>query len=248
MSECHHLPAESFDKIVQQVKAKFITGLSATVTRKDGHHPIITMRCGPIRHRVNAKEQTSKQPFEHLVLVQPTAFHPSKPRNENLREQFRELYEELVKDENRNELICSDALQAVRCGRSPLILTERNEHLDNLFEKLKPVVQHLIVLRGGMSSKEINQVTNLLKEIPEQEERILLATGKFIGEGFDDARLDTLFLTHANTLCFNMGQNLTTKQRWYDKSTYCAYIYINTHTYILRLSNEVEQCALSIPP
>lgn len=92
VDECHHLPAENFENITRQAKAKFITGLSATITRKDGRHPIITMRCGPIRYRVSAKEQIAKQPFEHTVLVRPTEFHPVQSRNENLRIQFQDLY------------------------------------------------------------------------------------------------------------------------------------------------------------
>ena len=153
------------------------------------------MRCGPIRYQVNAKEQTASQPFAHTVLVRPTDFCPIKPRNENLRLQFQDLYAELIKDEERNQLICADALQAIRSGRSPLILTGRNEHLDYLFQKLESSVQHLVVLRGGMSAKEINQTINRLQSISENENRLLLATGQFVGEGFDDARLDTLFLT-----------------------------------------------------
>lgn len=113
VDECHHLPADSFEKIIRLANAKYITGLSATVTRKDGHHPIITMRCGPIRHRVSAKEQAANQPFEHTVLVRPTAFQPIKPRNENLRIPFQDLYEELIRDEERNQLVCSDVIQAL---------------------------------------------------------------------------------------------------------------------------------------
>ena len=174
------------------------------------------MRCGPIRYRVSAKEQTTNQPFEHSVLVRPTAFIPIKPRNENLRIQFQDLYGELIKDEERNQLICSDVIQAAQSGRSPLILTERNEHLDYLSKKLTPLVQHLIVLRGGMSSKEINQATNRLKNIPEHEERVLLATGKFIGEGFDDARLDTLFLTLPVSWHGTIAQYVGRLHRLYD--------------------------------
>lgn len=216
IDECNHLPADSFEKIVRQAKAKFITGLSATVTRKDGHHPIITMRCGPIRYRVNAKDQIANQPFEHTVLVRPTTFYPIKPKNENLRIQFQELYGELIKDEERNQLICSDVIQAVQSGRSPIILTERNEHLDDLSQKLQPLVQHLIILRGGMSSKEINQATNQLKSIPEDEDRVLLATGRFIGEGFDDARLDTLFLTLPVSWHGTIAQYVGRLHRLYD--------------------------------
>ena len=195
VDECHHLPASSFEKVICEAKAKFITGLSATVTRKDGHHPIITMRCGPIRYRVNAKDQAAAHPFEHTVLVRPTTFRPEKPINENLRLQFQDLYGELITDPDRNQLICNDVIQSVQNNRSPVVLTERNEHLDQLFQQLTPNIQHVIVLRGGMSSKKINATIQQMKDIPENEGRVLLATGRFIGEGFDDARLDTLFLT-----------------------------------------------------
>jgi hypothetical protein len=72
--ECHHVSAHSFELILRRAKAKFVTGLSATVSRKDGHHPIIFMQCGPVRHRVNAKQQAAVRPFTHQVFVRPTNF------------------------------------------------------------------------------------------------------------------------------------------------------------------------------
>ncbi len=78
---------------------------------------------------------------------------------------------------------------------SPIVLTERNEHLDRLADRLSPEIRHLIVLRGGMTSKELKTLTARLATVPDTEERVLVATGKYVGEGFDDARLDTLFLT-----------------------------------------------------
>jgi len=195
VDECHHLSAHSFEQVIRRAKAKYVTGLSATVTRKDGHHPIIFMQCGPVRHRVDAKEQAAARPFAHTVLVRPTSFHPLAAANPDVRVQFHELYDELIADDVRNRLICEEVVQAVREGRSPIILTERNEHLDCLTSKLSPHVQHLVVLRGGMGRKELIVIRELLTAIPESEERVLLATGKYIGEGFDDARLDTLFLT-----------------------------------------------------
>ena len=122
----------------------------------------------------------------------------------------------MIKDEERNQFICSDVIQAVQSGRSPLILTERNEHLDDLSQRLSPVIQHLIVLRGGMSSKAINQITDQLKSIPEHEGRVLLATGRFIGEGFDDARLDTLFLTLPVSWHGTIAQYVGRLHRLYD--------------------------------
>ena len=59
VDECHHLSAFNFGQVARYAKAKFVTGLSATVTRKDGRHPIVIMQCGPLRHRVNPKEQVA---------------------------------------------------------------------------------------------------------------------------------------------------------------------------------------------
>lgn len=195
VDECHHLSAHSFEQVARRTKAKFVTGLSATVSRKDGHHPIIFMQCGPIRYRVDGKEQAAVRPFEHTVFVRPTGFLPLRPANTDVRVQFHDLYDELIADEARNRLICDDVVQAVKDGRSPIVLTERNEHLDHLADRLSSGIRHLIALRGGMGRKELHVLTARLAAIPENEGRALVATGRYIGEGFDDARLDTLFLT-----------------------------------------------------
>jgi len=195
VDECHHLSARSFEQVARQAKAQFVTGLSATVTRKDGHHPIIFMQCGPVQYCADAKRQAAARPFEHTVLVRPTAFHPLKAADPDARVQFHDLYDELVANEARNQLICEDVLKAVREGRSPIVLTERKEHLDRLSGRLSSEIQHLIVLRGGVGRKVLNTTTARLAAIPEDGERVLLATGRYIGEGFDDNRLDTLFLT-----------------------------------------------------
>ena len=195
VDECHHLSAQSFEQVARQAKAKFVTGLSATVTRKDGQHPIIFMECGPVRYRVSVRHGVATQPFEHKVVVRPTGFRPLRPADPDVRVQFHKLYEELMADEERNRLICQDVIQTVREGRSPLVLTERNEHLDSLTKQLTSEVPHLIVLRGGMRKKELDAIQARLAAIPGEEARLLLATGRYVGEGFDDARLDTLFLT-----------------------------------------------------
>lgn len=195
VDECHHLSAHSFEQVTRRAKARFVTGLSATVARKDGHHPIIFMQCGPVRYRADAKAQAAARPFTHSVFVRPTGFIPLAPAVPDVRVQFQSLYGELIADESRNRLICEDVVQAVREGRSPVVLTERTEHLDHLAELLSPAIRHLIVLRGGMGRKALKAVLARLAAVPENEDRVLLATGRYIGEGFDDARLDTLFLT-----------------------------------------------------
>jgi superfamily II DNA or RNA helicase/very-short-patch-repair endonuclease len=195
VDECHHLSAHSFEQVIRRAKAKFVMGLSATVTRKDGHHPIIFMQCGPVRHRVDAKAEAAARPFEHTVHVRPTSFRPLGMANPDMRIQFHDLYDELITDDVRNRLICDEVVQAVREGRSPLVLTERNGHLDCLANLLSPSIRHLIMLRGGVGKKAIRATIDRLAAIPENEDRVLLATGRYVGEGFDDARLDTLFLT-----------------------------------------------------
>lgn len=195
VDECHRLPAPSFEQVARRAKAKFFLGLSATVTRKDGHHPIIFMHCGPVRHRVDAKQQAVAQPFSHSVFVRPTAFRQAAGPNPDARVEFHDLYDALIADESRNRLIVDDVLDAVQDGRSPVVLTERTEHLKTLEKDLSPRVPHLCVLRGGMGKKQLRSTLAALATVPAGEARVLLATGKYIGEGFDDARLDTLFLT-----------------------------------------------------
>ncbi len=195
VDECHHLSARSFELVVRAAKAKYVLGLSATVTRKDGHHPIIFMQCGPVRHRVDAKSAAAERSFEHTVVVRPTDFQPVTPAESDQRLQFQNLYRELLASDRRNEMICRDVLNSVREGRSPLVLTERREHIEILNERLKSEVQHSIVLKGNAAAKQAKATAAMLESIPLNESRILIATGKYVGEGFDDPRLDTLFLT-----------------------------------------------------
>jgi superfamily II DNA or RNA helicase/very-short-patch-repair endonuclease len=195
VDECHHLSAHSFEQVVRRAKARFVLGLSATVTRKDGHHPIIWMQCGPVRHRVSARAEASRRPFSHTVVVRPTSFQPTVPTHPDKRVEFHELYGDLINDESRNRRICEDVIEAVQAGRSPLVLTERNEHLDTLANQLSGKIPHLIVLRGGMGRKQRDAAAAEIAAFSNEVGRVLVATGRYIGEGFDDARLDTLFLT-----------------------------------------------------
>jgi very-short-patch-repair endonuclease len=133
-----------------------------------------------------------------------------------VRQQFHELYGELIADEERNQLICHDLIQAIREGRSPLVLTERNEHLSSLASQLASEVQHLVVLRGGMRKKELEAVSARLAAIPAEEARVILATGRYAGEGFDDARLDTLFLTLPVSWHGTIAQYVGRLHRLYD--------------------------------
>jgi len=191
VDECHHLSAVSFEQVLRQVKARYITGLTATPQRKDGHHPIIVMQCGPIRFRVNAKEQALARPFKHVVIPRPTNFRLP-PATE--KPEMHELYAALAGNKARNNLIVVDLVRAIKAGRSPIVLTERTSHVNEFAARLNGLVKNTIVLKGGMGAKQRRAVADQLTAIADGEERVLLATGRYIGEGFDDARLDTLFL------------------------------------------------------
>ena len=196
VDECHHISAHSFELVMRRAKAKYVLGLSATIARKDGHHPIIFMQCGPVRHRVDAKEQAAQRPFTHQVIVRPTDFRAKFVESSlDPRMEFHHLYEGLRADDARNRLICDDIYDAVEQGRSPLVLTERVEHLEALAKLLSSKLPNVVVLQGGQSKKELASALAQIADLPQNQSRVILATGKFIGEGFDDSRLDTLFLT-----------------------------------------------------
>lgn len=195
VDECHHLSAVSFEAVARQCKAKYVLGLTATPIRKDGQQPIIFMQCGPIRYHVDAKKQAKKRPFSHFVVPRYTEFKlPINLTEQYERPPIQTVYAELANNRARNELIVKDVISALKAGRSPVILTERKEHVAFFADQLTGFSKHIITLQGGMGKKAHRQMLEELESISDDEERILIATGRYIGEGFDDARLDTLFL------------------------------------------------------
>jgi superfamily II DNA or RNA helicase len=191
VDECHHVSAVSFEQVLKQVKAKYVLGLTATPVRKDGHHPIIMMQCGPLRMRIGPRHESLRK-FKHIVLPRKTSFKLS-PDAEDAT--IHQVYAMLALDWDRNAMTLADIIKAVRSGRSPLVLTERTAHLKLLATELRKHVKNVIVLRGGRTEKHREQARDKLASISGSEERVIVATGRYIGEGFDDARLDTLFLT-----------------------------------------------------
>jgi superfamily II DNA or RNA helicase len=190
VDECHHVSAVSFERVLSEVKARYVLGLTATPRRRDGHHPIVEMQLGPVRVAIGARDQAAAQGFAHRLIARETAFRTDWSRERGIQA----LYAKLAADETRNALLLDDVIASLEAGRSPLLLTERRDHLDYLARKLRPAARHLVVLHGGMKAKERRAALAALSEIPAAEERAVIATGRFIGEGFDDPRLDTLVL------------------------------------------------------
>lgn len=190
VDECHHVSAFSFERVMMEANAKYIIGLTATPYRRDGHQPIITMQCGPIRYKVSTRKDTADSLLKYRLMTRTTSFTYPWSDGDNIQS----LWQPLIMDENRNHMIFDDILNSLEEKRSPIVLTERKEHLEILKQKLEKFVKHIIVLHGGMRAGTRKEMLSKLETIPDTEERLILATGQYIGEGFDDPRLDTLFI------------------------------------------------------
>ena len=189
VDECHHVSAFTFEKILREVNAKYVYGLTATPKRQDGHQPIITMQCGPIRYQVDALAQSVKRNFEHYVVPEFTDFRIA---NSGLK--YQEICAMLCADETRNRQIVNDVLAAYQNGRNCIVLTERTEHADILFSAINSNAENVFLLSGKDKVKEKREKLEAIKTVPQDENMVIIATGKYVGEGFDEPRLDTLFL------------------------------------------------------
>jgi superfamily II DNA or RNA helicase len=192
VDECHHVPAVSFERVLSEVQARYVTGLTATPKRRDGQHPIVEMQLGPARYVVDQRSQAAAQAFQHRLIVRKTEFDLPEASTDY---PIQRVYQLLSADRQRNDAILDDIIGALEEGRSPIVLTERKNHLEFLADRLRSFTRNLVVLKGGSSAKQRREALADLAAIPATEERLVLATGRYVGEGFDDARLDTLFLT-----------------------------------------------------
>lgn len=194
VDECHHLAAASFELVARRTRARYVTGLSATVARKDGWHPIIFMQCGPVRYQVSAKSQSIESGLRHRVHERQTKFVLPESLAQIERPSMPSIYAALAEDEARNDLIFDDVLKSLAAKRSPIVLTERKAHLEYFRQRFSGLAKNIVVLRGGLTTADRKAAKEGLN-VKYDEDRLILATGRYIGEGFDDARLDTLFLT-----------------------------------------------------
>ena len=189
VDECHHVPAVTTERVLQAVPARYVTGLTATLRRRDGHHPIVAMQCGPVRHTI-AQGSTEEHALQLRVVRRDTCFDPSALPTEA---SIQEVFGALADDDDRTRLIADEAAELIGRGRSPIVLTERREHLEKLQAHLVDHVPTLVALHGDMSAAANRAATERLAA-PDGEPCLVLATGRYIGEGFDEPRLDTLLL------------------------------------------------------
>lgn len=193
VDECHHVSAFSFEQVMKTIKSKYVYGLTATPTRKDGHQPVVLMQCGPIRYKVDTKQLIAANNMKHIVIPRNTDFQYRTPID-LVKPSIQESYGLMICDEERNDMIFNDVLMAIEKGCTPLLLTERTAHVDYFEERLRGFVKNIIVFRGGMGKRQRQALEEQINSIQDHEERLIISTGRYIGEGFDDARLDCLFL------------------------------------------------------
>ena len=188
VDECHHIGAVSFEGILKRVKAKYVLGLTATPFRRDGQQPIIFMQCGPIRHTA-AKAADAP----HDLVVVPQMLGAKIELLDDAR--IQDVFAYLVNDSDRTSTIAGEIIVSFREGRKVLVLTERTEHLEALASALTGTVSTLYTLHGRMSKKRRAVLLDELNALQADAPRVLLSTGKLVGEGFDHPPLDTLVLT-----------------------------------------------------
>ena len=226
VDECHHVSAVNFEAILKEVNARYVYGLTATPARQDGHHPIIFMQCGPIRYRVDAKEQAAKRDFTHFLVPRFTSFRKTFEQGTVITQ----IYTELANSDLRNGMIVSDVLQSLERGRSPIVLTERKAHAETLCEMLTGKCKNVILLTGAASAKEKRETLARLEQVPADEPLVVIATGKYVGEGFDYPRLDTLFLALPIAWQGKVAQYAGRLHRNYpDKKEVLIYDYADIH-------------------
>lgn len=228
VDECHHVAAFTFESILKTAEAKYVYGLSATPVRQDGHQPIIFMQCGPIRYLVDSKSQLEKRSFSHFVLPRFTKMRLPSATG------IQDVYAGIAENETRNDLIVSDALELILEGRTPILLTERKEHATQLAIKLEDKAQHIFLLLGSDRQKDKREKLAALRAVPPQESLVVVATGKYIGEGFDEPRLDTMLLAMPISWKGTLAQYAGRLHRNYaGKQEVRIYDYVDVHVPML---------------
>ncbi|NLB40792.1 MAG: DEAD/DEAH box helicase, partial [Clostridiales bacterium] len=179
VDECHHAGAPTHEDVIKEINAKYIYGLTATPKREDGHEQKVYMQFGSIRYRLTAKERAKMQDFEHFVIPRFTSLVNATGRDWEINE----AYKELVTNERRNNLIIEDVVECVKNSRTPLVLTKFKDHAETLVKMLEHKVDNVFLMQGGRSNRERDEILNKIRNVTSEESLVIVAIGKYIGEG-----------------------------------------------------------------
>lgn len=228
VDECHHAASDTFVEILQEVRAKYVYGVTATPLRSDGLEKINYMLLGPVRYQFTAKDRAKEQGIAHLVYPRFTRAVAPRFHQDNMHPN--EAYEILRENEDRDALIINDVITCIAAGRTPVILSRYVDHTRTLYEKLKGSADEVFLLSGETSRKEHNAVLQRMKQVKDDKSMILVATGKLIGEGFDYPRLDTLIMAMPVSWKSVVEQYAGRLNRDYEgKESVIIYDYVDSH-------------------
>ena len=228
MDECHHGAAQTVEDVIGSAKAKYVYGLTATPKREDGLEKKVFMQFGPIRFRYTAKERAEKQGIDHFVYPRFTRLVSASDLK------VTEANRAVIECDSRNEQIIEDVEKCVQNGRTPLVLTKYKEHADLLYQRLQGKADHIYLLQGGGSRKAKDEMRLQMRSVPDEESVILVAIDKYIGEGFNYPRLDTMMLTMPAAAEGNIEQFAGRLHRDYEtKTEVIIYDYVDSHIRVL---------------
>ena len=232
VDECHHAAAVTHENVLRAVTARSVYGMSATIQRGDRQDKKMLMQLGPIRHRYTAMERAQKQGIGHYIYPRFTRLvdlNPSEGKNPS------DYYRLIMQSELRNIQIVSDAIDCVRRGRTPVIMTKYKEHAQKLYDMLQGSADHVFLLQGGKSLKERSAIREQMAAVRADESIILVAIGQYVGEGFNYPRLDTMLLAMPISLEGNVEQHAGRLNRDYEgKKDAIIFDYIDQHVPTLK--------------
>ena len=230
IDECHHLPAFSFEAAVRHASARHFLGLTATPYRRDGLQEIVTMQCGPIRHRIASSESPAGEISLELI-VRETRLAFANAAEQPIQEVFRLL----VEDQRRIALVCDDVLAAVAEGRRCLVLSQWKRHCHALAERLQSRDISPLILEGGLGKRARAAIFARIESTPRGDPLVVIATGQYLGEGFDCPQLDTLFLAFPISFKGRLVQYTGRLMRAHEgKATIRVYDYADVRVPVLR--------------
>lgn len=231
VDECHHAAAATFENVLRASAAKYVYGMSATVKRGDKQERKLLIQLGPIRHRYTAKERAIKQGIGHYVYPRFTRMVDLSPSDDR---HISELYRLIADSELRNMQIVADAVDCVKKGRTPVVMTKYREHAEMLYALLQGAADHVFLLQGGKSLKARAELREKMAAVSRDESMIMVATGQYIGEGFNYPRLDTMLLAMPISFEGNVEQYAGRLNRDYEgKKDVIIFDYIDQHSPVL---------------
>lgn len=228
VDECHHAASDTFVDILQEVRAKYVYGVTATPLRSDGLEKINYMFLGPVRYQFTAKDRAKEQGIAHLVYPRFTRAVAPRFQQDNMHPN--EAYTILRENEDRDALIINDVIKCIAAGRTPVILSRYVDHSRKLYDRLKNCADEVFLLSGENTKKQHHAVLEQMKQVKADQSMILVATGKLIGEGFDFPRLDTLIMAMPVSWKSVVEQYAGRLNRDYEgKESVIIYDYVDSH-------------------